>query len=304
MEPLSIAASASALATFALRASKAIYTCVDEVRTADATLVQLKSEVDALQSGLESIASTFESDEVQHLYGGKFQNLSQSAKLLTSVKPLLTDCAVTLQKLEVLLSGIETKPGRAREIFRKPVKAVKINLRTRDIEFIRHQIRSYSSAMQMTLHMVAMQVDHMDSRTVTDKSRCLSVDGNKQVETLGEGLGEQLAALAVQITDVQTKVSEINEKGNDVDEETLVIAEPELNKQHVQHIEEYIASAKTILSNATVYNESISGTVVGNSDDVADMTGKFGSVLGLNDDQRNRVNQWLPGEPEKNGMAL
>jgi hypothetical protein len=154
MDPLSISASAAALATFALRASKAIYTCIDEVKSADATLLQLNSEVGALQSGLESIASTFRSDEVQQLYDGNSQNLPQSAKLLASVKPLMTDCEVTLERLEVLLGGIETKPGQT--LFRKPVKAIKINVKIKEIEFIRHQIRSYSSAMHMTLHMVGM----------------------------------------------------------------------------------------------------------------------------------------------------
>jgi hypothetical protein len=100
---------------------------------------------------------------------------------------------------------------------------------------------------------------------------------------------------------VQTKVSEINDKGTD-DENSHAVDEPE-NKRHVQHIEDCIQSAKAIFSNASIYNGSISGTVVGNSNDVAGMTGKFGSVLGLNADQRNRVNQWLPGEWVKEGMA-
>lgn len=40
MDPLSIATSATALATFAFRASKAIYAGVENVKNADATLLQ------------------------------------------------------------------------------------------------------------------------------------------------------------------------------------------------------------------------------------------------------------------------
>lgn len=117
---------------------------------------RLQSEVIALHSGLESIATTFTSNEVVQLCKSKTQSQSQSTKLLISVKPLLNDCEKTLEKLGSLLDGIDGKPGKIRELLRKPVKALKLNLKSGDIDLIRHQIRSYSSAMQMTLHMVGM----------------------------------------------------------------------------------------------------------------------------------------------------
>jgi hypothetical protein len=156
MDPLSIAASSTALAVFAVKASYSIYTCIDDVNSADNTLLQLEGEVDALTTGLKSISSTFESQEVIQLCTStNSTDQSQSTKLLLSVKPLLTDCKKTLQKLVTLLNEIEGKPGQIR-MLKKPVRALKINLKSRDIELVRHQIRSYSSAMQMTLHMVAM----------------------------------------------------------------------------------------------------------------------------------------------------
>lgn len=75
----------------------------------------------------------------------------QSTKLLISVRPLMNDCEKTLEKLSSVLESID-KPG----MLRKPMKALKINVKSGDIDLIRHQIRSYSSAMQMTLHMVGM----------------------------------------------------------------------------------------------------------------------------------------------------
>jgi hypothetical protein len=156
MDPLSIAASATGLATFAFGVSKTIYGFVDDIKAADGTLLQLQGEVNALHSGLESIASTFKSDEVVQLCGIPSINQSQSTKLLTGVKPLLVDCKKTLEKLDAVLVGIDGKSGRMLELLRQPVKALRIGLKSNDIILIRHQIRSYSSAMQMTLHMVTM----------------------------------------------------------------------------------------------------------------------------------------------------
>ena len=124
----------------------------------------------ALQSGLESIASTFRTDDVVNLckkyLSAPWKNpltnhcstssaAAQSTKLLISVNPLLDGCGVALQNLNAILQGIE-KPWRVRVLPRKPTKALKINLASADIDSIRHQLRSYSSAMQMTLHMVGM----------------------------------------------------------------------------------------------------------------------------------------------------
>jgi hypothetical protein len=151
MDPLSISAAAAGLVTFA----GAIYKFVEDIRGADATLIQLKSEVLALHSGLESIDAIFKSDEVFQLYGNKSNDKLLSTKLLVGVKPLLDDCQTTLENLAAILNDIEGKPGQA-SIVSKPARALKINQKIKDIELIRHQIRSYSSAMQMTLQVVDM----------------------------------------------------------------------------------------------------------------------------------------------------
>lgn len=44
---------------FAFKAGIGLYSCIDSIKTADSTLLQLKSEVDALVAGLNSIATTF-----------------------------------------------------------------------------------------------------------------------------------------------------------------------------------------------------------------------------------------------------
>ena len=154
MDPLSIASAAAGLAAVAFKVSKAIYTCVEDVRSADAKLIQLHSEVDALSSGLDNIASTFKSDELIQLCDGKSDTQLQSTKLLIGFSPLLVDCGNTLEKLDDMLVEIDGKSGR--KVLRQPVRALKMNLKSGDIESIRQQIRSYTSAMQMTLQMVGM----------------------------------------------------------------------------------------------------------------------------------------------------
>jgi hypothetical protein len=149
MDPLSISAAAAGLLTFAA----AIYKCVESIRGADETLMQLKSEVFALQSGLKSIESIFKSDEVGQLYDEKSNDKLRSNKLLVELVPLLHDCKTTLKKLAAMLDGIDGKPGQA-SIVSKPARALKLNLKSSDIELIRQQIRSYTSAMHLTLQVV------------------------------------------------------------------------------------------------------------------------------------------------------
>lgn len=129
--------------------------------------------------------------------------------------------------------------------------------------------------------------------------RCLLIDGNKQFEALSAGLNHQLASLAAQITDAERKVSDTFD--NPMQNGSSLVIDTLETKQHVQHIEEYIQSAKTVYSNASVYAGSTSGAIVGDSFDMANMSETFGSVLGLSDDQRNRVNQWLPGKDANQG---
>lgn len=82
---------------------------------------------------------------------------------------------------------------------------------------------------------------------------------------------------------MQKKVLKIKQ---DLDGNTIVADESD-EKKHIQHIEEYIQTAGVILSNGSVYAESVTGTVVGNFADVTNLPGTFGSVLGVN-------NGWPP----------
>lgn len=158
MDPLNIAAAAASLSAFAFKASKEIYGSIDDMRSADATLLQLQNEVNVLQTGLQNIASTSQSDTVLEFCKSTSGSLNQlqSIRLLNNVKPSLDDCQATLKKLETILAGMEGNSGWMRNLFGKPIKAFKISTRSKDVELIRYEICSYSSAMQMTLHMVGI----------------------------------------------------------------------------------------------------------------------------------------------------
>lgn len=85
-----------------------------------------------------------------------YASKSQSSKLLASVKPILDDCEKTLEVLGSMLEGIQGKPGKLNQLLRKPKAALRLHFKEGEIEGVRHQIRSYSGAMQMTLQMVGM----------------------------------------------------------------------------------------------------------------------------------------------------
>lgn len=112
------------------------------------------------------------------------------------------------------------------------------------------------------------------------------------MEVLGDKLTQQLGGLEAQIVDMQAKVSRTNQ---DLSDNTIVGDELDNNKQ-MKHFKNYIKRAENIFSKGTVYSESVASTVVGHPDDVASLAGTVGSVLEMNDTQRRRVHEWIPGE--------
>lgn len=124
--------------------------------------------------------------------------------------------------------------------------------------------------------------------------RCLTIDGNKQTENIGTGLEQKLAILASQITDVQQKVSatgHVQIQG----EETIVKNELE-SKSHAAHILAHVEAAQEVFSTGSVYAGSFSGTAMGGEDHLDRVTEAFGSVLGLDEQHRRRIDNWLPGK--------
>lgn len=85
-----------------------------------------------------------------------------------------------------------------------------------------------------------------------------------------------------------------------LDGKTIAADEEPHDQNYTKHMNNYIREAEVVFSKGSVYAESIAGTVVGDTDDVATV-GQFGSVMGMNDAQRRRVSQWLPLEKVPEG---
>jgi hypothetical protein len=79
------------------------------------------------------------------------------------------------------------------------------------------------------------------------------------------------------------------------DVENLLQEERDLEKTKSNHIQEYFSSAEAVISNASEYYESVSGTIRGAATN-------RGSVVYFDGDKRQRVEEWVPGEPIFEGI--
>lgn len=126
---------------------------------------------------------------------------------------------------------------------------------------------------------------------------CLSMEGNRQNGDEIQRLAQQLKTLTDQISDIQSRIT-----GNDIASQAADTSPDDQDQQRRRHMEAHISAAQAIFADASVYNQSIAGIMVGHSSDVADLTDTFGSVIGLNDDQKHRTRQWLLREDMIDGM--
>ncbi|QDS69881.1 hypothetical protein FKW77_000620 [Venturia effusa] len=120
---------------------------------------------------------------------------------------------------------------------------------------------------------------------------CLSIEGNQRNGESSARLERQVQVLAGQISDMQRQIANVNFAPQASADLPL---DDQERQQRCRHMEAHISAARTMFSDASVYNESIAGTVIGDSADVADLAATFGSVVGLSNDQTNRIRQWMP----------
>jgi hypothetical protein len=128
---------------------------------------------------------------------------------------------------------------------------------------------------------------------------CLSIEGNQRHGDASARLEQQLKTLTDQISDVQAKVAEIIITPQAGDDTWLDGSD---QQQRRRHMDAHVTAAKAFFSDASIYNESIAGTLVGDTADVADLAATFGSIIGLNDDQKNRIREWIPHEEMIDGI--
>ena len=151
MDPLSIAASATALATAAITISKTLYSWIDRTHKVDTTVDDLRREVLSLSTVLDAV-----SDGVKELRLLDTSAFDRDRKSWSCVKGHLDGCKSTLDKLQLALKKVETGVVLTRGLFRRPVKHFSLSIRTDEINVYRQRVRNHNRTMQLPLQMINM----------------------------------------------------------------------------------------------------------------------------------------------------
>jgi hypothetical protein len=81
-----------------------------------------------------------------------------SADLWVLVEQNLNDCDGTLTRLLAMLGGVKEESIWKRGMFKKPMTALSLSRRMKDIVAHREQVRSYGNALQLALSMINLCV--------------------------------------------------------------------------------------------------------------------------------------------------
>ena len=151
MDPLSIAASATALAASCAKVSAVLYTWVDETRNVDTNVSGFCEEVLSLSRILDAIGKSIKENPIINGPGS-----DQDNELWSNFKVTLDDCQATLDKLNDKLEDVQNATPFGFGILRRPVKQIRLSLKMKEIEVYRQRIQHYNGAMQLPLQMINM----------------------------------------------------------------------------------------------------------------------------------------------------
>ena len=153
MDPLSITVSAAALAQLAFSIAQAISSGVDGVRNVDSKLQAFAKEISSLAEVLSMIENAFQDPQLNRMETEPQAGGDHASKILHGLRRILRDCKDTLSKLDTLIDEAKSKSSRL-PVLRRAKAALELKFKSSDIAFIRTQIQSYNSVMQMTLCML------------------------------------------------------------------------------------------------------------------------------------------------------
>jgi hypothetical protein len=153
MDPLSITAGAGALARLAFSITKAISSGIDEARNVDSKLQEFAKEISALAEVLNMIENAFQNSQLSTMKTNPEAGRDHVSKILHGLRRILRDCKDILDKLKTLIDEAKNKSSRL-PVLRRSKAAMELKFKALDIAFIRTQIQSYNSVMQMTLCML------------------------------------------------------------------------------------------------------------------------------------------------------
>ena len=153
MDPLSIAAGATGLATLCFQCSKAMYQLYDSTQMVDVNITSFCDEVDTLARVLGDLSNSFDHPRILAVVESARQEYD--GRLWANVDTLISKCRRSMESLNVILQKINKDSG---SVFNKPIKQFRLRFRTDDIIRLRGQIQSHKLMMQITLQSISMYV--------------------------------------------------------------------------------------------------------------------------------------------------
>jgi hypothetical protein len=132
-----------------LQISAILYTAIDETRNVDTNIKNLYDEVLILSGVLDAISKSWSRSPLIAI-----ARADPDGKLWVNVRTLIDECRKTLQKIEEELVDTQKDNFFSRGFMRKPSRAIKLNMKAKDIQQFRQQVQSYSTGMQSALQMI------------------------------------------------------------------------------------------------------------------------------------------------------
>ncbi|OCK76734.1 hypothetical protein K432DRAFT_445813 [Lepidopterella palustris CBS 459.81] len=254
MDPLSIAAGSAGLAGFCFKISAFLYNFVDDTRNVDRNVSDLISEIRSLSQVLHTINKSLEDNTLVALS-------RNNEHLWVNVDSSLQDCKNTLEILYQMLKDLEDGGASGLGVLRKPVKQVRLNMKTKDILFFKQQVHSHYSAMQLALQTINVCIALQNNSSQQEIAR--------QLTGLKDQIGRAMDAVALQ---QQESASDLS--GSAVQDRRKISS----------NLYRLAQQAESLRSSASTVVEGSRSTVWG------------GSVLGepLSQEQYQSITDWIP----------
>lgn len=149
MDPFSITVGTVGLVTFCGQIVKTLSQIVDNAKTVDSTVKTFSEEIKGLAHVLNSISTVLQEPNVSlHLASTGIEG-----QHWRDVQKCLTDCRLTLVRLDAILVGLKSSDNgllsRARTQFQLSIKSGEIAL-------LRRQLVSFKQTMQISLQMIVL----------------------------------------------------------------------------------------------------------------------------------------------------
>lgn len=150
MDPISIATAPASLAGFCVKLSTVIYNFIDKSKRVETTLQVLCVEIDSLLQVLTTISVNLN----DHSLGQTALDSQKGyeAQYWRNFEGLMRDYQKTLEELGQVL-----EPMRKEVLpFARPIKQVKLEQKSRQIELLNQQLAAYRQTMSLSLQLITV----------------------------------------------------------------------------------------------------------------------------------------------------